>query len=395
MGLFFGGERRAVIDPQPPIPPNSQAGTFSVRRVDLSRTDSAMQKIAIFSSINTIGNLPRMLPGNVFIGEGKEKRRLSTPSWLNDLGGTGHGLSDWLWQVVYCLGLRGNGVGKVVDRDPRTGQPRTIDLQHPDGVGVRKDRDSGLPLWRFGATDVDRGDVWHCRLFPTPGQTLGLSPIAVHALSIGLGLSAQQFGAQWFLDGAHPSSILSNPNAGPEQITQDAAQVVKQRFLNAVKGTREPVVLGGGWQYQAIQVAPAESQFLETQKYTSAECARIFGPGMPEILGYESGSSMTYTNQETRSLDLLTYTLDPWLVFLEGLVTSLLPTRQYYKFERKALLRTDTLTRFKVHEIALRNQVETVNEVRELEDQQPVPWGDVPQQAAPAAPPVPVSLENP
>ena len=56
--------------------------------------------------------------------------------------------------------------------------------------------------------------------------------------------------------------------------------------------------------------------------------------------------------------------------------------------------RTDALTRFKVHEIALRNQIEVVNEVRELEDLPPVEWGAEPQQAAPSAPPVPVSMES-
>ena len=394
MGLFVGRAERRAIDPQPPLPTNGSLGTFSPRRVDLSRTDSSMQKVAVFSAVNLIGSLPSILPGNVFIGEGQEKRKLATPTWLADLGGTGHGLDDFFWQLFYCAGLRGNTIGKVVDRDSRTGQPRTIDLQHPDNVGVWRDQKNGLPVWRFGAQEVDRGEVWHARLFPTPGQVLGLSPIAVHALSIGMGLAAQQFGAQWFLDGAHPSSILSNPNATPEQVNQQAASVVKQRFLNAVKGTREPVVLGGGWQYQAIQVAPNESQFLETQKYSAAECARIFGPGMPEMLGYESGSSMTYTNQETRSLDLLTYTLDRWLRFGERVITALLPARQYFKFEPKALLRTDTLTRFKVHEIALRNRIEVVNGVRELEDLPPVEWGSEPQQATPSAPPVPVSVES-
>jgi hypothetical protein len=48
------------------------------------------------------------------------------------------------------------------------------------------------------------------------------------------------------------------------------------------------------------------------------------------------------------------------------------------KFERKALLRTDILTRFQAHQIALHNQFETVNEVRDIEDMAPVDWGDEP-----------------
>jgi HK97 family phage portal protein len=133
----------------------------------------------------------------------------------------------------------------------------------------------------------------------------------------------------------------------------------------ALRGNREPIVLGADWDYKQIQISPSDSQFLDTGRYTSAECARIYGPGMPEILGYETGGSMTYANIEQRALDLLTFTLDPWLVRMERLLSALLPNPQYVKFERKALLRTDMLTRFQAHQIALHNQFETVNEVRD------------------------------
>jgi HK97 family phage portal protein len=152
-------------------------------------------------------------------------------------------------------------------------------------------------------------------------------------------------------------------------------------------------VLGADWDYKPLQVNPNESQFLETNKYTNAECARIYGPGMPEMLGYETGGSMTYTNIEQRGIDLLTFTCDPWLTWVERLLSELLPQPQYVKFERKALIRTDLLTRFKAHEIALRNEWEVVNEVRALEEQGPVPWGDEPTTAK-TAPPVPVQMES-
>jgi HK97 family phage portal protein len=155
---------------------------------------------------------------------------------------------------------------------------------------------------------------------------------------------------------------------------------VKQRFLAAVRGTREPVVMGKGWKYQAIQISPEESQFLDTQKYTAAECARIYGPGVPEVLGYETGGSMTYANVEQRSLDLLKFTIDRWLVRIETILSAdTLSRPRYMKFNRGALLATDLLTRYRAHEIALRNKFEVVNEVRELEDRPPVAWGDMPQ----------------
>jgi HK97 family phage portal protein len=160
--------------------------------------------------------------------------------------------------------------------------------------------------------------------------------------------------------------------------------------MAAIHGRREPAVLGGGWKYQQIQISPNESQFLETNNYTAAECCRIFGPGFAEIFGYETGGSLTYSNIEQRSLDLLTYAVNPWLVRIERSLSALLPAPAQVKFNRAALVRTDLLTRYKAHVLALQNQFKTVDEVRDDEDMAPVPWGSTP--TAPALSP---AIESP
>jgi HK97 family phage portal protein len=230
--------------------------------------------------------------------------------------------------------------------------------------------------------------MWHRRVHPVPGRLLGLSPIALHALTIGTGIAALQFGAQWFQEGAHPSGVLSTD----KDINRTQANTAKERFLSAIRGRREPVVLGGGWKYQTIQIAPNESQFLETNNYTAAECCRIFGPGFAEIFGYETGGSLTYSNVEQRSLDFLTYAADPWLVRIERILSALLPRPRYVKFNRAALVRTDLLTRYRAHEIALRNRWKVVNEVRADEDMRPVDWGAQPNDASSG--PTPVRVEE-
>jgi hypothetical protein len=48
-------------------------------------------------------------------------------------------------------------------------------------------------------------------------------------------------------------------------------------------------------------------------------------------------------------------------------------------FDRRALLRTDALTRFQKHQIALSKGLQYINEIRvQEEDLGPVPWGDEP-----------------
>lgn len=379
MSFLLRRERRAgAMFFSPPIPPNSQAGGISSNyaRVDLSRTESSLQKVAVWSCVNLVSTIAETMPLDYFP---RARDPQPVPSWLADLGGDGHGLPDWLYQYTYSMMLRGNAYGHVGARDSRRGTPTQIVLQHPDLVHLLPDQD-GAPHWWMNGQQVDADKVWHRRVHPAPGQVLGLSPIALQATTIATGIAALQFGYQWFKEGGHPSGVLTTDN----ELDRKQAQTAKDRFMAAIHGRREPAVLGGGWKYQQIQIAPNESQFLETNQFTSAECCRIFGPGFAEIFGYETGGSLTYSNIEQRSLDLLTYAVDPWLVRIERALSGLLPRPQTVRFNRAALVRTDLLTRFKAHAIALQNQFETVNEVRELEDQGPVEWGDKPTAPPPA-----------
>lgn len=385
MSLFFRARERRDAFPEPPLPPNSAQGFGgSFDQIYLGRAEASLQKVAVWASANLIATLATTLPLDVFTEQGGSARQVDAPPMFRDPDGSGHGMPDWLYMLLMSWLLRGNVYGLVLDRDSM-GRPSQIDLIHPDEIAPTRDTTDGRVTWRVRGVEVDRDRVWHRRLFPVPGQVLGLSPIGLHITTVSAGLAAQRFGLQWFTDGGHPSAVLTNENV--REINQAQATTLKQRFLAAARGSREPIVLAQGWKYQAIQVAPNESQFLETQKYTAAECARIFGPGLPEMLGYDTGGSLTYANVEQRSLDMLTYTMDPWLVRVERVLSELTPRSQYVKLNRGALLRTDLLTRFRAHEIALRNEWETINEVRALEDEPPVPWGNEPRPIrAPAAP---------
>ncbi|MBO4274134.1 phage portal protein [Microbispora triticiradicis] len=370
---------------EPPIPPNSAAGHGSYARVGLHQAEASLQKVAVWASVNLLAGTAAMLPVDVFTGSGPEQQERPMPTWMQDPSGEGYGLEDWIWQYMASNLLRGNVVGLIGERDARRGTPTQLVLQHPDSVQGWRDSKDGRPRWRVNGIEVSADQVWHRRSFPVPGRLMGLSPIAHHALTIGVGIAALRFGAQWFEEGAHPTGVLTS-----EANLQDGdAQTAKTRFLAAIQGRREPVVLGKGWTYAPIQIAPNESQFLETNNMTSAECCRIYGPGIAEILGYETGGSLTYQNIEQRNLQLLIYALDRWLTSLERALSALLPRPQYVKINRGALLRTDLLTRYRAYEIAIRNRFGTPNEARELEDRPPL----TPEQAqefpapAPPAPP--------
>lgn len=343
---------------------------------------TALTKVALLSGVNLIADMPRILDVSAWTKQGsKDKRKVPLPTNVSDPEGLGYGLSDFAYKYVTSRILRGN-VFIRVDKVDGAGRPQVCTILNPDDVVVRRDTKTGRYTFHSpgGGTmhpfmHQPEGGIIHRRANPQPGQVLGLSVISNHARTLGLALGAEQFGADFFADGAHPSSILTTDQA----VSEDQAKTIKARFVNAIRGSREPAVLGAGVRYHQVQIAPNESQFLETQKFTASEVCRMIGPGVAEMLGYETGGTMMYQNVQSRSLHLLIYTVDKWLKDLELLFAEhYLPRSQFVEFDRMGILRMVPQDRWKVHKDELQLAARTINEVRAEEGYPPVEWGDEP-----------------
>lgn len=373
MGVWFRrnqrGERRSF--PTTPLSDFVWPGSGGYQSVDVTTGETSLQVVAYRSGVDLLASLVSELPFGVYRDTGALARPVPVPGNLEDPSGEGQGIQDWAYMVMVSWLLRGNLYGDMIDVSP-TGMLRQVDLFHPDAVQVWLE--DGAPRWTVRGKPVPASRMLHRRVNPVPGHLLGLSPIHSHASTLGLSLTATRYALGWFQSGGHPSGILTSDS----ELDQDQAKTAKQRFLAALYDTHEPVVLGRGWKFEQIQVAPEESQFLEAQGYTSAECARILGPGIAEVLGYASGGSMTYANVVDRDLALLKYTASKWLRRMERLLSAFLPRPRNVVFDRDAFLETNALERWRKHRLGLTTGAVTINEVREEEHRTPVPWGDVP-----------------
>lgn len=329
--------------------------------------DQALRLGAVWRSVNLIADLVAGFPVDAYRKQGRVRVPVETPPLLTDPAPETLDL-DWRRGVVVSWLLRGNAAGIVAATD-RLGYPTVIELAHPDELTIRRER--GRYRYRLAGQDRElypRGDLWHVPAFTVPGSRIGLSPITYAADSIGLGLAVRQFGAEWFRDGAHPTSVVTTE----QEVSQDLARLIKSRIVEATRGNREPAVLGAGLEWKQIQIAPEESQFLETTRANVADVARYFGVP-PELIGGESGGSLTYANVEQRGLDLLTYTISAWVLRLEGSLTRLLPRGQFVKCNVDSLLRTSLLDRYRAHQVAIQTGWRSRDEVRALEDEPPIP----------------------
>ena len=276
--------------------------------------DQAMRLGAVWACVDLIAELVATLP----VSEYKRVERAAGRDcrvrrcW-SIRPGIDSGFEVWCRQLMTSLLLRGNGFG--VGGTDRPGR-----LAGAGRVGAsRRDHDApqrpGRGRWT-GIGTANRSTcsttAARCGMSPAyviPGSPVGMSPIRYAAESIGVGLATQRFGAEWFRDGAHPTHVLESEH----EINQEQAKILKQRLLDATRNNREPLALGLGAKLHAIQVSPEESQFLETMKANADDVARFFFRRPPG-----EGGSVTYANVEARSLDLLTYTLNGWLVRVEN-----------------------------------------------------------------------------
>lgn len=321
---------------------------------------------AVWAAVRLRANLLASCPVDVYRRRPDgTTEQVATPTVL-ETPSAGQDISSWMHAGQVSLDLRGNSFGKVVDWDPRTFLPSQIELLHPDDVVVREYEGA----WRYYVNGVrqETRDIWHERCNDTPGSPVGASPIAMAARSLGIQLAAEQFGADFFRDGAHPTALLTSK----DELVGDAAKVAKRRFLDVIGGKREPLVLGGNWDYKPLSVAPNESQFLELMQFGVEQVARLFDLPAEMIGGSSSGSSVTYANVEQKSQDFLAYRFGTVVGRRERALSRLTPRGQFVKINTASLLRTDLITRYKSYELGLKNGFLGLDEVRKLEDREPL-----------------------
>ena len=365
--LLHGGEheQRALTFLAPPIGPYTEA----LQSQQPGDPEGALRHSAIWACADLIASCMAMLTPWAYegpaVGHGKATRVASQPDILLQPGADAD-IYDHVYMGTISRLVRGNEFGQIAARDKRTMLPVQIELENPSMVHPRRLAD-GTYEYRFRDQVIPPEKLWHKTMYRFPGSPIGMNPLQYAAMTTRVGLSAERFGSQYFDDGGHPSAILTNENE--KQVSQGDAKTLKQRFMTALRGSREPVVLGAGWKYQKIQINPDESMFLDTQKLSDTKICRFMGRVPPELIGAASeGSAITYANVEQRAMHFLTFTMYRWIKRWEMNLGGCIDPRLYVKFDTDALQRVDFLTHWTALHMAIGSRIMTQAEGREKSD---------------------------
>lgn len=283
--------------------------------------------------------------------------------------------SDFLEQIALSLAVTGNAYilakrigGKIVE----------LVALNPHEVLPTQDETSGVITYAYRGRNYSQADIQHLKFMVLPGSLKGLGAIQAARAEIQGAINLRDYAAQWFNGSGQPSGILSTEQA----LTAEDAKHIRDTWNNIDPETGKPLpaaanpsnikVTGKGVKYEPIVLNPRDAQFIESRNFNTLEIARLFGIPATLMLTATEGSSMTYSNVEQDWLGFVRFTLTKYLRKIEEALTTFTPRGQTVRFQISALLRSDTLTRYQAHQIALNAGFMTLNEVRAIESLPPL-----------------------
>jgi len=352
------------------------AGSDFDTGVSLSATqvtsESAFQVNAIYGAISLISDSISSLPVDTFIRrDGSRFAFRPRPAWVSrpDVDTT----KEAFWgAVIVSLLLDGNAFVRVYSND--AGEIVNLNVLNPQKVTIER---NGLGRVMFQvegeASTLSSDDVIFIPDVVRPGHIRGVSRVEALKENWGLAIALQNYAARFFGSGTQTSGIIEVDG----NLTAEQAKNLQEGFDARHKGwgrAHKTGIISGGAKYVPTSVENDKAQFLDSRRMAVEDVARAFN--VPSNFLNLPGTN-TYASVEQNSLMFVKYCLRPIVQKLESAFTPLLSrvpggNTAFIKFNLDGLLRADINTRMSAYSTGLQSGFLTINDVRKLEDLQPV-----------------------
>jgi HK97 family phage portal protein len=227
---------------------------------------------------------------------------------------------------------------------------------------------------------VERGkphDILHVRGLGNDGIR-GYSVINVARQSIGTAQSAEKYAAKFFAAGGRTPWVMEMAQSFKTKQDGDKFTEDFTKWLAEQNNWHKGLILEPGMTYKNMGMSPQESQFLDSRLFEIPEICRWFLIS-PYMVGELSHA--TFSNIEHLALQFVKMTLTAWMTRWEQELWRCVLTPEekrrgyYFRHNVNGLLRGDFVTRMAGYASALQNAHLNIDEVRDLEDRNPLPNG--------------------
>lgn len=270
------------------------------------------------------------------------------------------------------------GVGYLYPRKNALGQVIELQLLQPSDValtnGVDAKGDKTL-YYLIKGKSVAYADVLSFVYYSEDGIT-GSSPLKQCPHTIALGRALDEHSISFFKNGAFPSGVLSFEGELSDEGFNRIAKGWQASFSK--DKSYKTAILESGGKYTPISVDAQKSQLSELKAAQVLEIARLYRIP-PHKLGELSRA--TFSNIEQSETNYMTGTINPLLRKIEAVLNAFLLNDKerdeyYFKFNANSILRADATTRMNNYVKAIQNGIFSINEVRAMEERNPINGGD-------------------
>lgn len=342
--------------------------------------DGAMQISAVWACIELLSETISSLPCFVYAQTGGQRELArDTQLWrlLHSAPNSRHTPFEfWQFMVLNFL-LRGNAYARL----ERNGAGEVVAMWPlaADQVRVVSLKDGSLTYeYTFDGNTVVYGEqtIFHWR---DKGNGLtGMSRLSYMQSTIGIALSAQDQAQQTHQrEGRRPGVFMIDRVLTKEQRAQ-----IRENFKGLKeRGEDDLLILEAGAKWEPVSLSPAETQLLESRRFSIEDIARWFG--LPSVLINDTAKTTTWGTGIQQIVEgFVKFKLRPVITMLEQAIQRrvLSPaqrSRYTVEFSLDALLRSSLKDRSQIYATMVQNGIQTRNECRQLENLPPMDGGDL------------------
>lgn len=363
------GDRKGVQNPYPLAP--------SVPKLKSVGPNEALQISTVWACVDLITKTLASMPMQIFvIKNGRREISRDSSLWrlMHDSPNSLMTPFEFYRSILLDLILRGNGYA-VIDRNS-DGEVVAMFPVSADQMSVE--------IMQVSETQVGivyhyqlNGDIYHFsadRILHLKGMgkgLIGLANLEFMRPNLDESIKMQENSALLFGNGSSAKGLLT-----VEHNLDDNARRKLARKYSGIQLYNESGlwILPADMHYQQVSLSPADTQLLESRRFSVEEICRWFS--VPEIL--INGSS----DKVGEAMDLFyKTTIRPLAVNIEQAVRKKIFTqeqREKYicEFNLDAMLRASLSSRAEVYAKMVQNGIKTRNECRELENDPPLTGGD-------------------
>ena len=339
--------------------------------------DNALTFSAVYAAVRIISETIASIPLNVYQADGETRVKA-----------VGHPVQDLLAKapnsvsstftfreaMASNLVLHGNAYAKIEMN--AAGRPTALIPLNPMKVEVKVVDGEKVYVFDKKHTYLDY-EMLHFVGLSFNGLT-GKSPLSMAREAVAIGLAAQEYGARFYSNGANAGGVITAPG----RLNTEVVKRLRESWNRAQSGnsnSHSTAILEEGMKYEKIGLDPEAAQFLQSRKFQVNEIARIFR--IPPSYLADLENSSTRANTEQQAIQFVRDCITPYVRRMEVELNRKLfredEPNLYAYFTMEGLMRGDQKARYEAYATARKWGWLSVNDIRDLENLNPVEGGDI------------------